>query len=94
MESMVNRGIVCFVGDPDYPCLPQTRTTPYEHGKAEYFSSGFEEVLIFVAALVNIATAAHCFFAPQPLGIGLGLGFSLLSLLPLLFPIFAKRSEE
>lgn len=52
----------------------------FGHGKAEYFSSAFEGVLIFVAALAIIATALQRLYTPQPLeSIGLGLAVSLLS---------------
>ena len=46
---------------------------PYGHGKAEYFSAAFEGMLIFVAALVILATAVERLIHPQPLG-ALGLG--------------------
>jgi len=52
----------------------------FGHGKAEYFSSAFEGVLIFIAALAIIVTASQRLFTPQPLeSIGLGLAVSLLS---------------
>ncbi|CAN5362379.1 cation diffusion facilitator family transporter [soil metagenome] len=49
---------------------------PYGHGKAEYFSSGFEGLLIIVAAIAIMAAAVMRLLAPQPvesLGIGLAL---------------------
>ena len=53
---------------------------PYGHHKAEYFSSGFEGVLILVAALAIIAAAVQRFRVPQPLeSLGWGLGLSLIS---------------
>ncbi|HNT38494.1 MAG TPA: cation diffusion facilitator family transporter [Rubrivivax sp.] len=53
---------------------------PYGHHKAEYFSSGFEGVLIFVAALAIIGAAVHRFLNPRPLqDLGLGLVLSVLS---------------
>ena len=52
----------------------------FGHGKAEYFSSAFEGVLIFIAALAIIATAVPRLFTPQPLeSVGLGLAVSLVS---------------
>ncbi|HET7832966.1 MAG TPA: cation diffusion facilitator family transporter [Gallionella sp.] len=52
----------------------------FGHGKAEYFSSFFEGVLIFIAALAIIATAVQRLYAPQPLeSVGFGLAVSLLS---------------
>jgi cation diffusion facilitator family transporter len=47
---------------------------PYGHHKAEYFSSGFEGMLIFTAALAIVVAAVQRLLAPQPvesLGIGL-----------------------
>jgi cation diffusion facilitator family transporter len=59
---------------------PADDSHPFGHGKAEYFSSGFEGILIFVAALAIIATAVQRFASPQPLqALGLGLGLSMLS---------------
>ena len=52
---------------------------PYGHHKAEYFSSGFEGVLILVAALAIVAAAVQRLLAPQAPEAGLGLGPSLLS---------------
>ncbi|CAN5308291.1 cation diffusion facilitator family transporter [soil metagenome] len=49
---------------------------PYGHGKAEYFSSGFEGLLICVAAVAILAAAVMRLMQPQPvqsLGIGLAL---------------------
>jgi cation diffusion facilitator family transporter len=53
---------------------------PYGHHKAEYFSSGFEGVLILAAALAIIAAAVQRLWAPQPLdSLGWGLCLSLVS---------------
>jgi cation diffusion facilitator family transporter len=53
---------------------------PYGHHKAEYFSSGFEGVLIVVAALAIIWAAGHRLLDPQPLeDVGLGLALSVAS---------------
>ena len=53
---------------------------PYGHHKAEYFSSGFEGVLIFAAALAIIWASVQRLLAPQPLeDVGLGIGLSVLS---------------
>lgn len=47
------------------------------HGKAEYFSSGFEGLLILFAALAIAATAIDRLFHPQTLeAVGLGLAIS------------------
>lgn len=53
---------------------------PYGHHKAEYFSSGFEGVLIFVAAVAIIWAASLRLWNPQPLeALGVGLGLSVAS---------------
>jgi cation diffusion facilitator family transporter len=57
---------------------------PYGHHKAEYFSSGFEGVLILLAALGIIWVAVHRLFDPQPLeqvgwGLALSVGSSALN---------------
>lgn len=60
--------------------IPADDRHHFGHGKAEYFSSAFEGVLIFVAALAIIATAVPRLITPQPLeSVGLGLAVSLLS---------------
>jgi cation diffusion facilitator family transporter len=57
---------------------PADEGHPYGHHKAEYFSSGFEGVLIFAAALIIIWTAGNRFFDPRPLqSLDLGIGLSL-----------------
>ena len=60
--------------------VPADDEHPFGHSKAEYFSSAFEGVLIFGAAVAIIVTAVQRLLVPQPLeAIGLGLGFSALS---------------
>ncbi|MFZ9061765.1 MAG: cation diffusion facilitator family transporter, partial [Steroidobacteraceae bacterium] len=60
--------------------LPADDTHPYGHHKAEYFSSGFEGLLIIVAALAIAWAAVQRLLEPQPLeAVGLGLGLSVLS---------------
>ena len=59
---------------------PPDEDHPYGHHKAEYFSSGFEGVLIIVAALAIMAAAVHRLWQPQPLEqLGLGLALSVAS---------------
>ena len=55
---------------------PADEDHPFGHSKAEYFSSGFEGLLIAGAAIAIVWAAAGRFLAPQPLQ-GLGLGVSL-----------------
>jgi cation diffusion facilitator family transporter len=53
---------------------------PYGHHKAEYFSSGFEGLLIIVAALGIVWAAVERLRAPQGLEqVGIGLALSVLS---------------
>ena len=59
---------------------PADEEHPYGHHKAEYFSSGFEGVLIVGVALCIIWAAAWRLFEPQPLqALGAGLALSVLS---------------
>ncbi len=52
----------------------------YGHGKAEYFSSAFEGLLILLAALLIGITAIDRLFSPRPLEhIGPGLGISFVA---------------
>jgi cation diffusion facilitator family transporter len=81
LESLVNlAGAVFALMMVTVAALPPDEDHPYGHHKAEYFSSGFEGVLILVAALAIIWAAVQRFFAPQPLqSLGLGLGLSIVS---------------
>jgi len=59
---------------------PADEEHPYGHHKAEYFSSGFEGVLIMGAAAAIIWASAHRIFDPQPVeSLGWGLALSVLS---------------
>ena len=59
---------------------PPDEDHPFGHHKAEYFSSGFEGVLIFIAALAIIWAAVNRLLAPQPLErLSLGLMLSVIS---------------
>jgi cation diffusion facilitator family transporter len=59
---------------------PADAEHPYGHHKAEYFSSGFEGLLVLMAALAIIVAAARRLFMPQPIeALGLGLGLSVLA---------------
>jgi cation diffusion facilitator family transporter len=60
--------------------MPADEEHPFGHHKAEYFSSGFEGILIVIAALGIVWAAAHRLFDPQPIEqIGLGLVLSVVS---------------
>ena len=79
MESVVNLasaifGLVMFT----VAARPADEEHPYGHHKAEYFSSGFEGILIIVAAIGIIWAASHRIFEPQPIEqVGLGLALSV-----------------
>jgi cation diffusion facilitator family transporter len=81
MESLVNlAGAIFALAMVTVAALPADETHPYGHHKAEYFSSGFEGLLIIVAALAIGWAAVQRFLAPQPLvDVGLGLLLSVLS---------------
>ncbi len=81
LESLVNlAGATFALAMVTVAARPPDEDHPYGHYKAEYFSSGFEGVLIIVAALAIFWTAGHRLLAPQPLqSLGLGLGLSVLA---------------
>lgn len=81
MESLVNLASAVFgLMMVTVAARPADEDHPYGHHKAEYFSSGFEGVLIVVAALAIIWAAAHRIFDPQPLeAVGLGLTLAIVS---------------
>ena len=81
LESLVNlAGALFALAMVVIAERPPDEDHPYGHHKAEYFSSGFEGVLILVAALAIIWTAVERWLHPQPLeGLGLGLGLSVVS---------------
>ena len=59
---------------------PPDEGHPYGHHKAEYFSSGFEGVLIVAAAIAIVGAAGERLMHPAPVQqLGLGIGLSLLS---------------
>ncbi|HEY1391923.1 MAG TPA: cation diffusion facilitator family transporter [Methylibium sp.] len=81
LESFVNlAGAVFALAMVTISQRPADDDHPYGHHKAEYFSSGFEGVLIFGAAVAIIWAAAQRFFEPQPLqSLGLGLVLAIIS---------------
>ncbi len=81
MESFVNLASAMFaLVMVTIAQRPPDEDHPYGHHKAEYFSSGFEGILIMGAAAAIIWAAANRFFAPQPLEqLGWGVGLSLVS---------------
>ncbi|MFM7531510.1 MAG: cation diffusion facilitator family transporter [Rubrivivax sp.] len=81
LESLVNlAGAMFALAMVTVAAQPADEDHPYGHHKAEYFSSGFEGVMIMAAALAIIWAAAHRLFAPEPLEqVGLGLALSVAS---------------
>ena len=81
MESLVNLASAMFgLVMVTIAARPADDDHPYGHHKAEYFSSGFEGILIIVAALGIMWTAVQRLLDPQPLEqLGWGLALSVLS---------------
>ena len=85
MESLVNLVSAVFgLMMVTIAARPADDDHPYGHHKAEYFSSGFEGILILVAALGIIWVAVHRLFDPQPIeqvgwGLALSVGSSALN---------------
>lgn len=81
LEALVNlAGATFALMMVSVAALPADAGHPYGHHKAEYFSAGFEGVLILAAALAIIAAALQRLLSPQPLqSLGWGLALSLIS---------------
>lgn len=81
MESLVNLASAIFaLMMVTIAQRPADEDHPYGHHKAEYFSSGFEGILIIAAAMGIIWAAGHRLFDPQPLTqVGWGLALSVVS---------------
>ena len=81
MESFVNLASALFaVLMVTIAERPADEDHPFGHTKAEYFSSGFEGLLIVGAAVAIIWAAAHRFADPQPLEqLGWGLALAVAS---------------
>jgi len=79
MESLVNLASAMFgLMMVTIAERPADEDHPYGHHKAEYFSSGFEGILIIVAGLGILWTAGYRMFDPQPIEqVGLGLALSV-----------------
>jgi cation diffusion facilitator family transporter len=87
LESVVNlAGALMALAMLSIAEQPADDGHAYGHGKAEYFSSGFEGLLILVAAIVIGVSALGRLLRPEPLsGVGAGLVISFAaSLLNLL----------
>ncbi|HUG24284.1 cation diffusion facilitator family transporter [Piscinibacter sp.] len=81
LESFVNLAAALFaLAMVTIASAPADDEHPYGHNKAEYFSSGFEGLLIFGASLAIAWAAVQRWLAPQPLeGVGLGVALSVVS---------------
>lgn len=81
LESLVNlAGAIFALMMVTVAARPPDEDHPYGHHKAEYFSSGFEGVLIFAAALAIIWAAVQRLLVPQPLEmLGWGIALSVIS---------------
>jgi cation diffusion facilitator family transporter len=81
MESFVNLAAALFaVMMVTVAARPADSDHPFGHHKAEYFSSGFEGLLIVGAAVAIIWAAVQRFIHPQPLeALGWGLALSVAS---------------
>ena len=81
LESLVNlAGAMFALAMVTIAARPPDDDHPYGHHKAEYFSSGFEGVLILFAALGIIWAAVNRWMTPQPLdAVGWGIVLALVS---------------
>ena len=81
MESFVNLASAMFaLAMVTVAARPADDDHPYGHHKAEYFSSGFEGILIVGVSAGILWAAGHRLFDPQAIEqVGWGLGLSVLS---------------
>ncbi len=81
MESFVNLASATFgLAMVTIAQRPADEDHPFGHHKAEYFSSGFEGLLIVGAAIAIVWAAVHRMVDPQPLQqVGWGMVFSIVS---------------
>ncbi len=79
LESLVNLAAAFMaLAMLSLAALPPDENHAHGHGKAEYFSSAFEGILILIAALSIAYTATERLLNPRPLEtLGLGLGLSV-----------------
>jgi cation diffusion facilitator family transporter len=81
MESFVNLASALFaLAMVTIAARPADDDHPFGHTKAEYFSSGFEGLLIAAAAIAIIWTAVVRLLHPRPIeGLGIGLTLTVVS---------------
>lgn len=94
LESLVNlvaAGVLLVV--LRIAAAPPDTGHEFGHTKAEYFSSGLEGALIFVAAAAIVASAVPRLLSPAPLeAVGLGLGVSAAASVVNLFVALRLRA--
>lgn len=81
LESLVNlAGAVFALAMVTLAAQPPDAEHPYGHHKAEYFSSGFEGILIIAAGLGILWGAADRWRHPEPMeSVGLGIALAIVS---------------
>ncbi len=81
LETLVNLSAGLFaLASLTLALKPADAAHTYGHGKAEYFSSGAEGMLILIAAVGIVYASVERFINPSvPQNLGLGLGIALLS---------------
>ncbi|WP_415715311.1 cation diffusion facilitator family transporter [Maridesulfovibrio sp.] len=81
LETLVNLSAALFALATLTKALkPADDNHAYGHGKAEYFSSGAEGMLILIAAVGIVYASVERFMSPEvPQNLGAGLGIALLS---------------
>lgn len=81
MESFVNlAGALMALSMLTLAAMPADEDHAHGHGKAEYFSSGFEGFLILIAAVCIAYAAIERLLHPQPIeAIGIGLAVSAVA---------------
>ena len=81
MESLVNlAGAMFGLWMVTIAARPADEDHPYGHHKAEYFSAGFEGILIVLAAMGILWAALDRWLTPQPLqSLDIGLALSVLA---------------
>lgn len=97
MESVVNLlGGIMALSMLSVAERPADEEHPYGHGKAEYFSSGFEGALILIAAVSIAIASVQRLIHPSPLeSIGLGLAISMgASLMNLVVALLLLRAGK
>lgn len=100
MESFVNLASALFaLAMVTIAERPADADHPFGHTKAEYFSSGFEGLLIAAAAIAIIWAALHRFMNPQPIeslswGLALAAGSSVINWLLAHRMMAASRAQR